>query len=655
MFTTNVAKIISLTLTGWALSVSARSVDSLSVADDLREVTVSAITPRRVLQLDADGSIGINSAMLGEQASFMGANDPITLIRTLPSVRTSNDLQASLSVRGSGTGANLFLVDGVRVINPMHILGLYSAFNSAFYNNFTFRAGRIPATMQSVTAGVVEADSGLSPDSIFSGLISVGLIESHGAISVPIGSNASFSVGGRTTYLNTVFPRLLTLGSSHIKYSFTDLNASLKVRINSDNTLRISAFADGDKMSLLNDNDGSQDGLFSWKNFVVGGTWNHRDILTTVGVSSYTNQFEMFQGGRHINLPAALTQVSAQTAVPLGCFTFAADVQYRHSSGQNEYGNADVGEAAISALWHRQIFSHLDLNVGLRLSGYHNGNYNVFLPLPRIDLNYRLGMCNIFAAYGRYARFDRLVEESANGLPADFWCSATETMRPEESNSFELGLTGKVPPTSITFVIEGYYRKLLHNGEFTGSLLDLVNASYNPLDNLILGNGYSCGVSVTAMRQIGRVRGRVSYNYGVTRLRFDKYGDKMFPSSHDRPHDLNVSLNWSVWRELSVGAAYTYATGTPYTQAKYGYMIGENLICEYFPHNSSRLPSYKRLDFSATYSFAKHHSINISVYNALANHNVLMCFTRYSISEGINKMQSEMKSVIPSISYIYKF
>ena len=88
-------------------------------------------------------------------------------------------------------------------------------------------------------------------------------------------------------------------------------------------------------------------------------------------------------------------------------------------------------------------------------------------------------------------------------------------------------------------------------------------------------------------------------------------------------------------------------------------MIGENLICEYYPHNSSRLPAYNRMDLSASYTFRSgrrlRHTLTCAVYNALGNNNVLFIYTSYNLSDGISQRRSVMKSVIPSISYSLQF
>ncbi|MDE5641956.1 MAG: TonB-dependent receptor [Muribaculaceae bacterium] len=637
----------------------ARPADSIPEPEQLQQVEVRATAPRRLLRHDSGGRTLIDAAHLGEQASFMGAPDAVALLRTLPAVATAAELQASFDVRGSGTGSSLFMADGVRVINPMHMLGLYSAFNPAYYRNYSFRAGRIPATEPSVTAGVFSAVSVQQPDTVCSGSVTLGLIESHGAVSLPLWRGASLALGARTTYLDKVFPQLLTLGGSRLGYRFSDVDVSLTARTAGEGVLHVSFFGDADRLLMTSDKQGSKAGEFGWRNMAGGVGWTGRRLRLQAGVSRYSNTFGMEQGGFDLSLPSSMTQLSLSALVAAGDFTLGADGAYRYCSGQNGHGGGRSGEFSLAAEWMRELSPQLRLEAGLRLSAYVCGGYRTFLPLPRAAVVYRPDdAVELFAAYGRRTRFDRLVEESANGLPADFWTCATAALPPEQSHDFEAGAAAFIPGTGIRCSVEGYYRLLRDCAEFTGSLLNLASDAYNPLDDLSAGRGYACGLSLAAMRQSGSLRWRLSYNYGHTRLRLDRYGREYFPSAHDRPHDLNLSLGWSLWRGLTLSASYTLASGTPYTAARYGYMIGENLICEYYPHNSSRLPDYHRLDLSATYRFGSgqlRHAVNLSVYNALANHNVLMRYYSYSVIGGIERMESVMKSVIPSVMYTLSF
>jgi len=657
-------------------SAYADSVPELPFVPDslLREIVVTSGPRRRMLDMRADGSFGVDAAFLSEQPSLMGSADPVSLLRTLPAVATANDLQASFSVRGASSGSNLYEADGVRIVNPLHLLGLYSAFNPAFYRRYAFRPGGVPATVPNLTSGYLSAFSGAaeSPDTVMSGTLAIGLIESHAAIRVPLRNLASsVAVGVRRTYLDLVFPDILRLGDSSLDYVFTDINAAVTSRVTSDAVLALTFFGSRDNMALLNDKAGRKDGEFGWTNLAAGASFVRPGCDVSLGLTRYANTFRMTEGGRSLDLPSSLTQASGRAAVCIGEFTVGSDVTYRYTSGQRNVAAVtpaasdarSSAELNLAAVWTHTLMPGLDISAGLRMSLYHCRSYNAFVPMPRVSLTYAVApQLRVFASYGRYVRFDRLVSETASGLPADYWTTAVAAAPYEDVHSASAGISGLISPLAVRFSVEGYCRRISRSAEFAGTLLDMVNPSFRPDDNIILGRGYSAGLSVTAMRQVGALRGRLSYNWGVSRLRFDRYGADYVPSAHDRPHDFNVTLSYTPpfisGSPLTLASSYTYATGTPYTRARLGYMIGENLICEYYPHNSSRLPAYKRLDLSVGWRFSGRsgrHTLGVSVYNLLANHNTLFVYTSYSIDTGISQRQSVMKSVIPSVNYTYEF
>lgn len=106
--------------------------DTVSSPSELQEIVVTSTGPRKVLRIRSDGGLDISSAMLSEQFSTFGSNDPLSLIRSLPAVATANELSATLSIKGMDNGANYFSADGARIVNPLHLFGIYSTFNPAF-------------------------------------------------------------------------------------------------------------------------------------------------------------------------------------------------------------------------------------------------------------------------------------------------------------------------------------------------------------------------------------------------------------------------------------------------------------------------------------------------------------------------------------------
>ncbi len=656
-------RLIAITMSAGVFLQSAGTTpaDSLDTAVyELQTVTVSAPVSRRMLKMERDGAIDLLADHLGEQVTFLGGGDPLAVVRSLPSVATANDLQATVNVRGAATGDNLFCADNARVVNPLHMLGLFSAFNPAYYQGYTFRAGRVPSVIGSLTSAYFSADSGMEPDSLFSGTVSVGIIESHAAVRLPLGRRMSVSAGVRQTYLDALFPHLLTFDNTGLGYDFTDVNLAAIWAPTDADVLRISYFGNRDRLGITSDSNGSKDGRLGWSNNAVSATWRHRSVEACVAYSSFSNMFNLDEGGRTLDLPSSLHELKAAVTMPFGALTAAADVCRRSVSGQNGYGAAGAWEYSLAADYRLPLGQRAFVGLGLRITAYTQAGRTLWRPQPRAELSVDLGSgYGMYVAASRRVRFDRMVEETTAGLPADFWALAGAGVPAADVYDAEAGVSGYIGASGIYFSTALYGRLMRHVVEWDGSLIDLSSADYNPLDNVLDGRGYAAGITVSLMRQTGKVRGRIGYSYGVSRSKFGRFGCEWLPSAHDRPHDFNVALNYNPVRPLMLSASYTYASGTPYTQAKYGYMIGENLICEYFPHNSSCLPAYSRLDLAVSWTISRNerlsHTINISVYNALATHNVLFRFASYTGTEGIRMRDSEMKTVIPSVSYTLKF
>ncbi len=648
----------------WSICLRAETpADTVATADVLQELTVTQMAPRRLLKV-TDGEMNISAAQFSEFTSVLGSNDMLGLLRSLPAVATSNELSASLSVRGMDNGANYFSTDGVRIINPLHLLGLYSTFIPAYYRAYSFASGRFDATQPNFTGGSLRAFSGAEVDTVFHGSVTAGLLESHIGVRTPLmKGKTSLSFGVRQTYLNQIYPNLLKFNGSSLRYSFTDANLGFRWQPTVANLIGVNFFYSRDNIDLIFDEGGEKNGTCSWQNFCGGIEWIHDLWHTNLGVSHFDNKFQLAEGGRLIDIPSSLTQVTLSARRPLGNFLLESDLNYRHASGQSNRaaanvpraGESDAVEWNVAGKWRRTLFERLTVDVGLRVAVYHCGTFNRMESMPRLDLSWRFlrSIC-FYASYGRLIQFDKLVEESAASLPADFRINADGRFRPQNVNTLEAGFEGKILPLSVDFSLGGYWRFIRHAAEFNGSFVNLAGNSYNPLNDLLDGRGYSCGVSVMLMRQFGRVRGRAGYTLGKSRLKFAELGDHYFPSAHDRLHDLNASLTWEPVIGLTFTTTFTHATGLPFTKAKYGYMIGDNLICEYYPHNSSRLPDYNRLDLSVNYKFGKgklRHQINLSLYNALASDNVLFYYSAYKADHGIVNRSPAMDIIIPSVSY----
>ena len=90
------------------------------------------------------------------------------------------------------------------------------------------------------------------------------------------------------------------------------------------------------------------------------------------------------------------------------------------------------------------------------------------------------------------------------GSGTDFWLPASVSVPAQSANSLSLGYFHSTDDNDFEFSVEGYYKRLLNQLEFSGELFDLVNQTYHVEDHLLYGNGHSYGVEFMLKKNSGR-------------------------------------------------------------------------------------------------------------------------------------------------------
>ena len=111
-----------------------------------------------------------------------------------------------------------------------------------------------------------------------------------------------------------------------------------------------------------------------------------------------------------------------------------------------------------------------------------------------------------------------------------------------------------------------------------------------------------------------------------------------------------------------MAANWIYNTGQPVTFPCGQYTINGMTYAVYNGYrNESRYPDYHRLDLSFTCKLGKmdnrrwQHEINLSVYNAYARHNTWAITFDQDNSGAMVTKNMYLFSVVPSISYNFKY
>lgn len=630
-----------------------------SVATELQEVTVTSPTKRLARIKGGDVTLGSDAA--GALPSVTGSRDAMRIMQSLPGVSSNSDLTGGLFVQGCDNSANLMTIGGHRVVNPMHILGIFPTFNNAHFRTFslqTIGTGNSPAGFSG--AWIESTPDRRIPEHAV-GEATVGLIESGGALRIPVmDGRGMIGVAARGSYTGLLFGSALKLNHSRLGYTNSDLNVSFMKLMGRRTRLTLDLYGSNDRVRLSDDNYASSNSL-RWNNVMAGAELTDSVMTHRITVSAYENRFILSEAGKEARVPSgyAFGSYSGEVNKNGWRIGMGAAMHNCELNGRDSIGNGIELNAHASYEWNPR--RNIRVTPGVVLWHYRSGldrtegdRISMVRPLPRLRVDWTpLPGMAVTAKYASLTQATLQIQETTSGLPLDVWIGADGHIKPIEGNAVSLSLS--YAWRGLDFSAEGYWRRIRRQPEYDGAVLNLLNPAYSPLSDVRESNGNAWGLSLMAMRSFGNVRGWITYNLGFSRFRFADDPSFTFPSSHDRRHDLKANVAWQPAARFTFGASWTWATGYPYTRASFGYMIGENLICEYLPHNSSRMPAYMRLDLSARVLIGEtariRQELSLSLYNALCHRNVLFISTSYSPDDGIHTKESSMRAIIPSLSY----
>ncbi|MCU0256691.1 MAG: TonB-dependent receptor, partial [Vicinamibacterales bacterium] len=271
------------------------------------------------------------------------------------------------------------------------------------------------------------------------------------------------------------------------------------------------------------------------------------------------------------------------------------------------YGQAESGRTFtvfVQDAWRPA--SRLTLTPGLRLTNYDLAGETWFD--PRVSVTYQLTptlqlLGNWSLDHQAASRVQR--EDLVHG-DSGFWVLADGVTVPvTRANRLSGGASYQVP--GVVFDIEGYYRTLDDVPMFAPRLYPgRAPAPGQALFHAGTGKALGIEASVLARNRINTLV--ASYAGGRIEYTFPTLEAATFRASHDRQHEFKVADIVRFGGRFAVAAAWTLASGRPYTPAQsvdtvwfpegasvYSVVFGEK--------NSATLPAYHRLDLSGQGEF----------------------------------------------------
>lgn len=607
--------------------------------------------------------------------------DPLRNVQLLPGVQTTSENTGGIFVQGCNNSHNYTTVNGSPVYYPMHLLGFFSTFNSLHFRDLVFNKHMGLPTANRLGAEVGMVSPEVLPTTI-GGDVDLGLLTAQATLRLPLGRKVGAVVSGRYSNVNLIYDGLINSvrRNNDINYRFHDLNATLQYAPTEKDFVTADFFLGSDYADL---------GIISYK-INTRLAWSNRtaSLRWKRNTDCFSMDNRLYYTAYHSRLD--VTQTDSRAALPASIYTLGAksELRYMAEHGFFVYGGEMMSHilspqspevtgsyATVYAPQQRQralegaLFLQTDFMLGdaveliggLRASLFHHKRLR-FAVDPRLTLRYQPSNTTTWQlTAGTYTQYLHQVGFSSNGLPSEFWIASSEGIPAQRAVKVSMGLQQDLFGGDYRLSVEPYLSRMAHQVEYRGNALGLLMEKYDLEENLVVGDGYNYGVDLMLQKNSGKLTGWIAYAWAKAPRQFVRKGELVvYPSVHNREHDLSVVANYKLNERWNFSATYICATGTPYTEVKNAYILAENAILSYEPHNSSRYPTLHRLDVAATYQLPSRkrvaHSVKVAVYNTtFAKNPISYSYNRVKGSHIYKSPSYIFSTAVPSISYFMHF
>ena len=676
------------------------------------------------------GQIEISMADVKTLPSFMGEADILKTIQLLPGVSSVSEGGQGFYVRGGSPDQNLVLYDDVPIYNASHLFGFFSIFNSDAVKSANLIKGSMPAYYGGRMSSVLEitANEGNTERLKMNG--GIGLISSRLEIETPFHKKkGSLMIAGRRTYIDVLTKPLIPKTSEFYgsSYFFYDFNIKTNYRLTQKQNIQFVLYNGVDKFQYVNNTD-EFNVQIPWGNFLSALKWNYKindklQLNTTSYYTKYNFSFGSEQTDFAIKLSSGIYDLGQKinlTFRPTEKHTLRTGVDYIYHKFTPSSVSAKQGETELIPGNNPELFSHetalyisddyfikpnLKIYAGLRYSMFHfvgpfsrfvkdgldntidtiEYNKNQLIKFyggfePRISLSYEFkNKAIIRAGYTYHYQYVHLTSLGSLSLPTDIWFPTTDIAKPQKGSQTTLGLFKNWFDDRYETSIELYYKSIDNLIEYKPGALPTDNIRDNVDNVLVFGSGISKGIEFFVKKTSGKLTGWIGYTLAKSDRYFPDIQKERFPSKYDRRHDLTIVSNYKINDRLTFGTVFVFATGNTMTLPSSWYIQEQTILFDYFSRNSTRLPSYQRLDLSLTlydkptkkrYSENSNELVdvpkrfrsnwNFSVYNAYNYPNPFFIYLKGQgfALQGTFKLslkQVTLFPVIPSVTWNFSF
>lgn len=653
--------------------------------------------------------------------TILGEADVIKSIILLPGVTSAGEGASGFNVRGGAADQNLILLDEATIFNSSHLFGFFSVFNPDAIKDIKLYKGGIPAKYGGRVSSVLDIyqKEGNSKKYAMNG--GLGAVSSRLLAEGPIVKDrGAFLVGGRASYAHLFLP---LFDNDNIAY-FYDLNTKLNYKINNNNNLYLSGYFGRDVFGISESFENTYGNTvlnLRWNHLFSDKLFSNLSLIYSdyfYGLELDFVGFEWDSGIRNFNLKYDLKHyISDKFQLNYGI----NNIYFRFNPGEIKPNSEDSGinreklidkyanefGAYIDA--EHKISNNLTLQYGLRLSNfirlgqdelnaYQDDTpllfneqlqiYEAATPIgterfsrsdriktftniePRVALAYAFNNnTSIKASYNRMTQYLHLLSNTNSPTPLDVWTPSGKYIKPQLLNQYAVGYFKSINDNEYSLEIEAFYKDIKNRIDYIDGANLIAN---NAIEQDILnGEARAYGLEFLWRKNEGKFKGWLAYTLSKSEQRTPGRtpqepginNNEWYNTPHDKTHDISFNGNYELNKKWKFGANFVFQTGQP-TNYPAGQFEYRGLAVPIFDgsRNSERLPSYHRIDISATLTPRKNKNRKwqaewvFSIYNVYNRKNAAsITFTR-NVDTYVNEaIRTSIFGIIPAVTYNFKF
>ena len=646
----------------------------------------------------------------------LGEVDIIKSITLLPGVTNAGEGASGFNVRGGGADQNLILLDEAIIFNSSHLFGFFSVFNPDAIKDIRLFKGGIPSSYGGRASSVLNIYQNEGNRNNFESQGGIGLISSRMLIEGPLEKEkSSFLIGGRSSYAHLFLPLIESIENN--KAYFYDLNTKLSYTLNESNNFYLSGYFGRDVFDIDNLFDlayGNSVANFRWNHLFSNKLFSNLSFIYSdydytldfglaefdwnLGITNFNFKYDFkYYLNEKIKIEYGLNSIYYNFDPGLIEPTAeSSPVQRRKLEDKFAFENA--------LYWgiNYQLYNKITFQAGARLSQflrlgqkfntYSNNNpllyitssrtYEEAKPIgteiyslseivttytnlePRFSLAYQIAKDrSLKLSYNRMAQYLHLISNTNSPTPIDVWAPSGKFIKPQLLDQVGIGYFKTFQNNRYNLEFEAFYKKIKNRLDYIDGAELIANDAIEQI--LLSGKARASGIEFLFRKNEGKLTGWIAYTLSRSEQQTpgrnpEEVGinnGKWYFTPYDKTHDLSVTSNYELNKKWSLSANFLFQTGQPITYPNAQYQFSGFSIPNFEARNSSRLPAYHRLDFSAVYTPRnKSGQWVFGVYNLYNRKNAASIRFQENIESGDNEaLRLTIFGIIPSVTYNFKF